>query len=162
MKIYCDGSANPNPGPGGFGVIALDKSENLVYHIYRESSENTTNNREELKAILYCLEHFGVITEDEFDLPIVYSDSAYAINTYTDWMFSWARNDWRKSDGQKAENLDLIQKYYDLYNEGYRISLVKVRGHSNNKWNEFADALAGNRVPLYKLNKQKWSSILNE
>ena len=47
MKIYTDGSAYPNPGPGGFGVLVLDNSENFVYNIYTESSEQTTNNREE-------------------------------------------------------------------------------------------------------------------
>lgn len=36
MKIYCDGSAYPNPGPGGFGVIVVDNHENFVYNIYRE------------------------------------------------------------------------------------------------------------------------------
>lgn len=60
MKIYCDGSAYPNPGPGGFGVIVVDNHENFVYNIYRERCENTTNNREELKAVLYCLKNYGI------------------------------------------------------------------------------------------------------
>ena len=29
MIIYTDGSAHPNPGPGGFGVVVLDNNENL-------------------------------------------------------------------------------------------------------------------------------------
>ena len=29
MIIYTDGSAHPNPGPGGFGVIVLDKDKNF-------------------------------------------------------------------------------------------------------------------------------------
>ena len=78
MKIYTDGSANPNPGPGGFGVIVLDNEENFVYNLYRESSEKTTNNREELKAILYALKFYGVnifdISQDTFiNIPIVFS-----------------------------------------------------------------------------------------
>lgn len=156
MKIYCDGSANPNPGPGGFGVIALDNEENLCYHIHRESSEKTTNNREELKAILYCLKNFGVLeSESDFTLlPIVYSDSAYAINTYQTWMFTWAKNGWRNSKNEKAENLDIIQDYYDLYNQGYRIDLQKVRGHSGNRWNEFADGLASGKIPVHKLKEK--------
>lgn len=31
MIIYTDGSAHPNPGPGGFGVVVLDNNENLLY-----------------------------------------------------------------------------------------------------------------------------------
>ncbi len=160
MIIYCDGSAYPNPGPGGFGVIVLDKSKKLVYHIHRESSENTTNNREELKAILYCLKKFGGnVSSDHNDdflvnIPIVYSDSAYAINTYTNWMFSWAENDWNKSDNQKPENLDIIQEYYKLFLEGYRIDLQKIKGHSGDFWHDFADNLAANRLPLWRLKNE--------
>ena len=29
MIIYTDGSAHPNPGPGGFGVIVLDNNEKI-------------------------------------------------------------------------------------------------------------------------------------
>lgn len=161
MKIYTDGSANPNPGPGGFGVIVLDNQEKFVYNLYRESSENTTNNREELKAILYCLKKYGVniFEKDKIEfirIPIVYSDSAYAINTYNDWMWRWARNDWIKSDGAKAENLDIIQEYFDLWNQGYRIELRKVKGHSNVPGNILADRLAADKIPNWKeMNKEE-------
>lgn len=161
MKIYTDGSANPNPGPGGFGVIVLDNQKKFVYNLYRESSENTTNNREELKAILYCLKKYGVniFEEDKIEfirIPIVYSDSAYAINTYNDWMWRWAQNDWIKSDGAKAENLDIIQEYFDLWNQGYRIELRKVKGHSNVPGNILADRLAADKIPNWKeMNKEE-------
>ena len=161
MKIYTDGSANPNPGPGGFGVIVLDNQEKFVYNLYRESSENTTNNREELKAILYCLKKYGVniFEKDKIEfirIPIVYSDSAYAINTYNDWMWRWARNNWIKSDGAKAENLDIIQEYFDLWNQGYRIELRKVKGHSNVPGNILADRLAADKIPNWKeMNKEE-------
>ncbi len=142
MKIYTDGSAYPNPGPGGFGVLVLDNSENFVYNIYTESSEQTTNNREELKAILWSLKNYGVKEEDEFLWNIVYSDSAYAINTFSFWMFRWEQNSWIKSDGKQADNLDIIQEFFYLWKEGYRIKIEKVKGHSNNKGNKIADALA--------------------
>ena len=59
MKIYTDGSANPNPGPGGFAVIVLDNNENLLtYHVERE--KYTTNNRMELSAILWAFLKYGV------------------------------------------------------------------------------------------------------
>ena len=153
MKIYTDGSANPNPGPGGFGVVVLDNTENFVYNLYRESSEKTTNNREELKAILYALKNYGVtILDDEFiEIPIVYSDSAYAINTYNDWMWKWASNNWIKSDGVKAENLDIIQEYYNLWNQGFRIELKKVTGHSDVKGNILADRLAADKIPNWRI-----------
>jgi len=154
MKIYTDGSANPNPGPGGFGVIVLDNQEKFVYNLYRESSENTTNNREELKAILYALKNYGVtILDDEFiEIPIVYSDSAYAINTFNDWMWRWSKNNWIKADGAKAENLDIIQEYFDLWNQGFRIELRKVKGHANIPGNILADALASGKLITVEVN----------
>ena len=78
--------------------------------------------------------------------PIVYSDSAYCVNTFNDWMFRWASNDWIKSDGNSPENLDLIQAYYDFYNKGYRIDLRKIKGHVGHKYNELADKLATGKI----------------
>ena len=151
MIIYTDGSARPNPGPGGFGVVVLDDNENLI-ETYKKDFEYTTNNEMELKAILYVMLKYGKkeynFTFDERP-PTVYSDSAYCVNTFNDWMFRWASNGWIKSDKQVPENLDLIQAYYDHYQKGYRIELIKVKGHSGNKWNEMADSLATGRVKGY-------------
>lgn len=144
MIIYTDGSAHPNPGPGGYGVVVCDNNDNIIDY-YSHQEENTTNNIQELKAILYCMLKYGVnINNNDFiqDIPTVYSDSSYAINTYTTWMFSWARNNWLKSDNKVPENLELIQAYYNWYNKGYRINLKKVKGHSGIKGNELADKLA--------------------
>ena len=148
MVIYTDGSCLANGkavNSGGFGVVVLDNDENLVY-TYSKRSENTTNNREELKAILYSMLNHGVNSSkyefSQIEPPIVYSDSAYCVNTFNEWMFNWARNGWTKSDKKTPENLDLIQAYYDWYQKGYRIDLRKVKGHAGHKWNEMADGLA--------------------
>jgi ribonuclease HI len=152
MIIYTDGSCLGNGkavNSGGFGVVVLDNKENLLY-TYSKRSENTTNNREELKAILYTMLNHGVKTEvyefSQVEIPIVYSDSSYCVNTFNDWMFRWASNGWIKSDKKEPENLDLIKAYYDWYQKGYRIELRKVKGHSNNKWNDLADKLATGQV----------------
>ena len=146
MTIYTDGSCRYNPGPGGFGVIVLNDQDEVVnYHA--EQSEETTNNREELKAILWAFLKYGVPAAAGTEPPTVYSDSAYCINTFTNWMFSWAKNGWIKSDKKVPENLDLIQMFYRRWNQGYRINFQKVKGHSGEKWNEMVDRLAkGERV----------------
>ena len=146
MIIYTDGSAHPNPGPGGFGVIVLDNDEKIQY-IYNKQfeKEKVTNNQMELKAILYAFLNYGVnINTNEFtnNIPIVYSDSNYCVQTFNSWMFSWANNGWIKSDKKIPENLDLIKAYYNWYQKGYRIDLRKVKGHAGHKWNEMADKLA--------------------
>jgi ribonuclease HI len=152
LEIYTDGSAHPNPGPGGFGVIVLDKDKNLCYNNYKlvevyskQFTNNTTNNEQELKAILYAFLNYGV-DKDSFQYPIIYSDSAYAINTYSTWMFNWAQSGWVKSDKKTPENLEIIQAYYNWYQRGKRIELRKIAGHQGNYWNEIADKLATGKM----------------
>ena len=148
MIIYTDGSAHPNPGPGGFGVVVLDNNENLWYTYSKQFAGKVTNNEMELKAILYAFLNHGVKEENDWNnnIPIVYSDSNYCVQTFNDWMFRWARNNWIKSDKKIPENLDLIQAYYEWYQKGYRIDLRKVKGQAGQKWNEMADGLATGKI----------------
>lgn len=145
MEFYVDGSCSNNgnfPNEGGFAVIKINQETNTMEDYYYKRCKNTTNNREELKAILYTFLNYGLQTP----APIVFSDSAYSINTLTNWMFKWANNGWVKSDNKPPENLDLIKAYYEYYNKGYRIDLRKVKGHSGNQYNEFADRLAKGEI----------------
>lgn len=84
------------------------------------------------------------------ELVTVYTDSSYALNTLTSWMFQWADQGWITNGGKVPENLKLIQAYYKLYNNGYRINLQKIKGHNGHKENEYADALATGRIKLEK------------
>ena len=149
MIYYTDGSCVGNGkavNQGGFGIVTLDDDGNLV-DCYAKRNENTTNNREELRAILRVMLTAGVHTGGDWaQPPIVYSDSAYCVNTFNDWMFRWAANNWIKSDGKRPENLDLIQAYYEHYMNGYRIDLRKVKGHAGEEWNELADMLATGKI----------------
>lgn len=137
MIFYTDGSAHPNPGPGGFGVVIVDPKGEII-ETYAKHCDNTTNNAEEMKAILYAACRAAQTGEP----ALIYSDSAYAINTFSNWMYSWQRNGWVKSDGKVPENLDLVKAFYDLKENGIDINFVKVKGHANNKYNELADKLA--------------------
>lgn len=156
MTIFTDGSAHPNPGPGGFGVIVLDNKTIIDIYSKQFTNNPVTNNEMELKALLYVFLNYGVnINNREFtEIPIVYSDSAYAISTFENWMFNWARNGWRKSDKKTPENLELIQAYYDWYQKGYRIDLRKVRGHSDNLYNNYADLLATGKASPEDIKKR--------
>lgn len=164
MIIYTDGSAHPNPGPGGFGVIVLDNNEKLLYNYNRQFKNKVTNNEMELKAILYSFLNYGVninnplLGFNNYDIPIVYSDSNYCVQTFNEWMFNWARNGWIKSDKKIPENLDLIQAYYDWYQKGYRIDLRKVKGHVGNRGNELVDKLAKGEINTFEEAKMFWDT----
>lgn len=144
--FYTDGSAHPNPGPGGFGVVEVIDGDKVLLAHTRQTQEETTNNREELKAIVWVMLMEGQYYNSPKATPIVYSDSAYAVNTLNEWMFNWAKNGWVKSDNKIPENLDLIQAYYDHYQKGFRIDLRKIKGHDGHKWNELADKLATGKI----------------
>ena len=162
MIIYTDGSAHPNPGPGGFGVVVLDNNENLWYTYSKQFAGKVTNNEMELKAILYAFLNHGVKEENDWNnnIPIVYSDSNYCVQTFNDWMFRWARNNWIKSDKKIPENLDLIQAYYEWYQKGYRIDLRKVKGHAGQSGNELADKLAAGEIKTFEEAKMFWDTYI--
>mgnify|MGYP003326130571 CR=1 FL=1 len=103
MIIYTDGACAGNPGPGGFGVVVLDDDENII-ETYSKHNDYTTNNKMELSAILYAFIKYG----KQKTAPIVYSDSAYAVNTFNQWMWGWASRGWIKSDNKIPENLEFI------------------------------------------------------
>lgn len=146
--FYTDGACSGNPGPGGFGVIELSTCLRETYSSYIESYslnyeyseffENTTNNRMELIAILHVLK---IAAEHPDEGYIIYSDSAYAVNSINDWIRGWAANGWVNSRKVTVENVDLMQeiyKYIDLDNYLIR----KIRGHDGELGNELADAAA--------------------
>lgn len=143
MIIYVDGSCSKNgsvENEGGFGAVIINDDNSIQLH--REREENTTNNRQELKAILWAMKTYGKPTGGFAFIPTVYSDSAYSVNTFNEWMFNWERKGWIKSDKKIPENLDIIKEYFSLFQQGYRIDLRKCAGHAGNEYNELADKLA--------------------
>lgn len=149
ITIYTDGACSKNGyagSSGGYGVVALKDGKPIEFRS-RKCDGETTNNREELKAILYAMLQYG----DRNNSPTIYSDSAYAIQTLDQWMFGWARNGWlKKSDNKIPENLDLIKPFYDRVMDGYKVNFVKVAGHTGDKWNEVADKLATGQLTAEK------------
>lgn len=134
VTIYTDGACSGNPGPGGYGAI-------LIYNgIEKEISggeESTTNNRMEILAVLRALE----LLKEPCNVTI-YSDSAYVVNTIEKrWLISWKNNNWIKSDKKKVKNIELWEemlKFLEIHN----IKFVKVKGHSDNEYNNRCDRLA--------------------
>ena len=150
LVFYTDGACKGNPGPGGFGVVSLQEAldHNEVLYRYSEQCDNTTNNREEMKAILHV---FKLIDSSKVkDTVLIYSDSAYCVNMINDWIWKWANNDWKNSKKVTVENLDLVLELYKyLTIEFFPCQVVKVRGHCGVAANELADALATNDKAKY-------------
>jgi ribonuclease HI len=147
ITYYTDGSASPNPGPGGFSVI-----KELQPHILGSEEGETTNIRMEGKAILAALKDAdGAECE-------IFTDSEFWINVITKWAPGWEAKGWKKSGGP-IKNLDIVQEVYPLYQQSNAI-LTWVRGHEGDTGNEMADEWANkareNGVvgPVYVSNDQ--------
>lgn len=126
--LWTDGSASPNPGPGGFAVI----EGNRPVALGRES--NTTNIRMEGRALISALKYAA-------DSPCeIHTDSEFWVNVLTKWASAWEQNGWRKKSGE-IKNLDLVKELYTLY-KASSAELIWTRGHVGTPENELADEWA--------------------
>ncbi len=122
--VYTDGGCAINPGgPGGYGVVIIDKDEGVLKE-YSESYTSTTNNRMEVMAIIRAIKETASYNE----AVTIISDSQYAINCATG---SWKKN----------KNHDLW-KEYDAVAHKRDIHFIWVKGHAGNTYNERCDTLA--------------------
>lgn len=130
IKLYTDGAAKGNPGPGGYGAI-------LKYGGHeKELSQGfrlTTNNRMELLAVISGLEAIR-----RYDIPItVYSDSKYVVEAVKQgWIWGW-----EKKDFKNKANPDLWKRYIKLHHK-FKPTFVWIRGHAGHPENERCDQLA--------------------
>ncbi len=130
IKLYTDGAAKGNPGPGGYGVVLKFGNH------YRELSEGfieTTNNRMELLAVIKGLE---ALKTNEHPVAI-YSDSKYVVDAINK---GWLRK-WVKTGFKKKKNVDLWQRFLPLQ-ERFDLSFHWVKGHAGHPENERCDQLA--------------------
>jgi ribonuclease HI len=134
ITLYTDGACDPNPGPGGYGVL-------LIYgNTHRELSGGfrlTTNNRMEIYAAIHGLEALK-----EPCAVTVYSDSEYLVSAINQgWVRRWKENNWWRNKREKATNPDLWDRLLALC-EFHQVQFVWVRGHSGNTENERCDQLS--------------------
>lgn len=128
---YTDGSASPNPGPGGFAVI---KNNAPIILGGEPNGGETTNIRMEGYALMAALKHAGNTSCK------IYTDSEFWINVITKWGPNWQANGWRKKGGE-IKNLDIVREICLLY-QASKAEVIWVRGHNNDVGNELADEWA--------------------
>ena len=120
LNIFTDGACKGNPGPGGWAAILVRDG---AQYIESGHEPRTTNNRMELMAAIKGLE-----AASDAQSIVIYSDSAYLVNTMTK---GWKRN----------ANHDLWERL-DRLIQGRKVSWKWVRGHNGTPGNELADRVA--------------------
>ena len=95
----------------------------------------------ELTAVIEALKLLKVECEVE-----LYSDSAYVVNAFEQgWIYNWRKNNWKTSGKDDVKNRELWQELYDL-TQKHKVKFIKVKGHSDNEFNNRCDFLATNAI----------------
>ena len=135
---------------GDFGAFAyVILQDGVLLHKYAEKIEHETNNRAEIKAILYGVKALPNNSEVE-----VFSDSQYALGVL--------------SGKYKAKkNPDLVEEYKMMVvGKNIKASYTWVRGHNGNAWNEVCDQLcneaAGADLNVRTFSKERPSQRLED
>lgn len=136
--IYTDGACSGNPGPGGWGSILMYK--NNKKEIFG-AQKNTTNNVMELTAVIEALKLLKFKCNTK-----IYSDSAYVVNAFNQkWIYGWIKKGWVNSAKEPVKNKELWQELYELTKQ-HEVEFIKVKGHSDNEYNNRCDELARNAI----------------
>lgn len=100
VQICTDGGCDPNPGPGGYGVVLVHPKKRA------EASggfRSTTNNRMEILAAIKGLEMLKQPCK-----ATLYSDSQYLVDAMMKgWAAAWKKKDWWRTNRERAANIDL-------------------------------------------------------
>lgn len=139
--IYTDGSSLGNPGPGGYGCVIVFQAKELVVEL-GGYDHSTTNNKMELTAIATALEYLKKHHVSHDVNIVIHTDSSYAINGITKWMFGWLKNNWITSTKTPVLNSEIWKQLIPLKNYFKKLSFEHVRGHSGIWGNERCDMIA--------------------
>ncbi|EJD32906.1 ribonuclease H-like protein, partial [Auricularia subglabra TFB-10046 SS5] len=140
--LYSDGACSNN-GKGGAAVagIGVWSADDQGRRLSERCGGEQTNNRAELIAIIRALESTPLGGKQ----LLVKTDSEYAINCVYRWIRKWRVNGWKTAAGQPVKNQQLIRylsALLQLRDMRGQVRLQHVRGHSGDRGNVAADALA--------------------
>ena len=138
--LFADGASSGNPGPGGWGTIAVDLREGRVLELGGREA-GTTNNRMEIQGAIAGLEAIQGL-EGEVAL---YTDSVYLIRGITQWIWGWRSRGWKTAEGKDVANPDLWKKLSMLVADRKSLGPIHwrwVKGHSGIPGNERVDEIA--------------------
>lgn len=114
----------------------------------------SSNNAAEIFAFIQALEY---CQRENIRTIQIYADSGYTLDGWNKVLPLWAKNQWRRRDGEEIKNKELWQRAWKLKNEmkDFDIRASWVPGHSIFLGNQIADMNAnlGKNMTLAKVDK---------
>ena len=133
IRVFTDGSAIGNPGPGGWGAVIIEDRK------LREMSgafPRTEISEMELFAAIEALRSVPAGSRIE-----LYSDSELLIRGMRVFVLRWASQGWCNRRGVALQHRDLWLQLIEL-DLALEIRWKWLRGHNGHPWQSRADALA--------------------
>ena len=149
ITIYTDGSCINNGQKNASAGIGVYFGENDPRNISEKFTDEPTNQRAELYAVIKALDK--VYDDDNYINNLtnitIYTDSDYTIKCITKWIHSWLNNNWINSHGEKVKNKKYIECLYKLTKTFKNVDFKHVRSHTgkldkHSIGNQEADRLA--------------------
>jgi ribonuclease HI len=132
---YTDGACAPsNPGPCAWGLVVI-AADATIYEKHGFIGHGT-NQIAELSAGIAALECVPQGAQIE-----LVADSQYLLKGLTEWRSGWERKGFRNAKGEPVANQPLWKALFALADRR-QVRTRWVRGHSGDRYNERADALA--------------------
>ncbi|HAS3030131.1 TPA: ribonuclease HI [Vibrio parahaemolyticus] len=108
---------------GGIGLVVYDKAGELMDQQCLPMEGYTSNTELELIALVECMQYAR-------DGDVIYTSSDFCARGFNEWIDTWKKKGWRKSDKKPVANRDLWQQVDVLRAEKYvEVNRVTTSNH---------------------------------
>jgi len=132
-RVFTDGSAIGNPGPGGWGAVVMYGTRRLEIS---GGVPRTTVSEMELVAAIEALRSLPLGARIQ-----LHSDSQYLVYGIRSFVFKWERDGWRNRRGCPIQHRELWAELTSL-NAKHAVRWVWLKGHNGHREQTRADSLA--------------------
>ena len=132
-RVFTDGSAIGNPGPGGWGALVMNGTRRWEMS---GGYSRTTVSEMELVAAIEALHSLPLGARID-----LHSDSQYLIYGMSSFISKWERDGWRNRRGSQIQHRQLWTEL-TLLNANREIRWVWLKGHNGHRDQTRADSLA--------------------
>jgi len=153
IEFYVDGGCRGNGQEGSIGAAAAVRMRrpgqgHQAWTKRLPHWPRPTNQRAEMVAIILALDlaldRVRSLVHNGPEVQVsIYSDSRYAVNCMTAWVYKWSGNGWTNAAGREVANRDLIKRASDLDDELREVAEVEYEWISRDE-NQLADSYCNN------------------